>query len=221
MSESKTYIPALKYDWLTKVYDPVLQFTMPEQKIKSTLILQMNVKGGQRILDFGCGSLTLTIMAAQVHPQSEFFGVDVDYKILGIARKKLIGSAITIDLRHYDGTKLPYPNNYFDKVMSSLVFHHLTLRQKYDALNEIKRVLKPAGEIHIADFGEAANSLQRITFYGIQLLDGFETTTDNIQGKLTSALTEIFSLASETALFKTVVGTVRLIKAIKPNEGIL
>lgn len=220
MSQSKTYIPALKYDWLTKVYDPVLQLTMPERKFKSALIDQMKIKPTDRILDFGCGSLTLSIMAAQRHPHAQFFGVDIDEKIISIAKEKLSKTDLNIDVQQYDGNKLPYPNNYFDRVMSSLVFHHLTLRQKYGALDEIKRVLKPSGEIHIADFGEAANLLQRIGFYGVQLLDGFETTTDNIQGKLSKALTEVFSCAGETTFFKTMVGTVRLIKAIKPNEEV-
>jgi hypothetical protein len=44
MPESKNYIPALKYDWLTRIYDPVLQLTMPERKFKNALINQMNVQ---------------------------------------------------------------------------------------------------------------------------------------------------------------------------------
>lgn len=87
MKENKNYIPALKYDWLTKVYDPVLQFTMPERKFKSALIRQMEIKPNDRILDFGCGSLTLSIMAAQRHPNSIFFGVDIDAKIISVARE--------------------------------------------------------------------------------------------------------------------------------------
>ena len=221
MPDSKTYIPALKYDWLTKVYDPILQLTMPERKFKSALLNQMNIKPGQRVLDFGCGSLTLSIMAAQSHSQAEIFGVDVDKKILKIAEEKLSKALSSIQLQIYDGTKLPYKDNYFDKVMSSLVFHHLTLRQKYFSLGEIFRVLKPGGELHIADFGKPESSFQRLGFYGVQLLDGFETTNDNAQGKLSQAVKDIFSQVEETGAFKTMVGTVRLIKATKANEVIL
>ena len=221
MTESKNYIPALKYDWLTKVYDPVLQLTMPERKFKSALIDQMNIKPNDRILDFGCGSLTLSIMAAQRHPHAQYFGVDIDAKIISIAREKLSKTNLSIDLQQYDGSKLPYPDNSFDHVMSSLVFHHLTLRQKYFALEEIRRVLKPSGKFHIADFGKPAGALQRVGFYAVQLLDGFQTTTDNVENLLAKAIKETFQKAEETAHFKSMVGTVRLTKARKTNHTIL
>jgi hypothetical protein len=67
MPDSKNYIPALKYDWLTRIYDPVLQLTMPERKFKNALINQMNLQANDKVLDFGCGSLTLSIMAARKH----------------------------------------------------------------------------------------------------------------------------------------------------------
>ena len=221
MAENKNYIPALKYNWLTKVYDPVLQFTMPERRFKTSLIRQMQIRPNDLVLDFGCGSLTLSIMAAQSHPKTEFFGVDIDEKILTIAKEKLSNSGLTIHIKQYDGDKLPYPDNYFDRVMSSLVFHHLTLSQKYFALEEIHRVLKPSGEIHIADFGKPASIFQRIGFYSVQLLDGFETTKDNVKDLLPQAIKETFSGVEETGYFKTLVGTVRLTKGVKVNNAIL
>lgn len=221
MTESKNYIPALKYDWLTKMYDPVLQLTMPERKFKSALICQMEIKPNDQVLDFGCGSLTLSIMAAQMHPQTQFFGVDIDEKIISIAKEKLLKTGLPIEVQQYDGNKLPYPDNSFDHVMSSLVFHHLTLRQKYFALEEIHRVLKPSGQFHIADFGKPAGAFQRFGFFSVQLLDGFQTTTDNVQNLLYKAIKETFPDAEETTHFKTMVGTVRLIKARKINGTIL
>lgn len=215
MTESKNYIPALKYDWLTKVYDPVLQLTMPERKFKTALIQQMEIKPNDRILDFGCGSLTLSIMASKMNPLAEFHGVDVDEKILAIAKDKLKDASLSIQLQQYDGKVLPYPDNHFDCVMSSLVFHHLTLAQKYFALREIHRVLKPTGEFHIADFGKPSNIFQRLSFYGVQVLDGFATTHDNVQNLLTLAIQETFSKVEETGHINTLVGTVRLLKGKK------
>lgn len=222
MKESTKYIPALKYDWLTKVYDPVLQLTMPERKFKTALINEMGVQLGFRVLDFGCGSLTLSIMAAQAHPQATFYGVDIDDKILSIADRKMKSAGVAVKIKQYDGGKLPYPDNYFDRVMSSLVFHHLTLTQKYDALREIFRVLKPSGEVHIADFGQPSGKLQRLGFYCVQLLDGFETTNDSVKNALPGAIKETgFSDVEEKGIFKTLVGTVRLIKGTKPANLIL
>ena len=215
MNAVTRYIPALKYNWLTKLYDPVIHLTMPERKLKEALINQMNILPFYKVLDFGCGSLTLSLMAKQQHPQSEFYGVDVDGKILSMADKKMKEAKLSINIQQYDGKTLPYPVNYFDRVMSSLVFHHLTLRQKYSALEEIHRVLKPSGEVHIADFGKPSNGLQRIGFYSVQLLDGFETTSDNVRGLLPQVVKESGFVIEETRHFETIVGTVRLIKGTK------
>lgn len=222
MNENKKYIPALKYDWLTKAYDPVLQFTMPERKFKNALIDGMRIQTDYQILDFGCGSLTLSIMAAQIYPQAQVYGVDIDDKILSIADSKMKSAGVSVKIQHYDGGRLPYPDNYFDRVMSSLVFHHLTLRQKYKALDEIYRILKPSGEVHIADFGQPSSALQRLGFYSIQLLDGFETTNDSLKNKLPKAMRETdFSEVEEKGIFKTLVGTVRITKGVKLNKTIL
>lgn len=219
MPQQNQYIPALKFDWLTRFYDPILKLIMPEEKFKKALTNAMRIEAGQRILDFGCGSLTLSILAAQRYPEAEYFGVDVDKKILDIASQKMKAANQHIFIQQYNGDKLPYPDNFFDKVMSSLVFHHLTLRQKYSALGEIYRILKPGGEIHIADFGRPSNVLQRIGFYSIQLLDGFETTRDSVRNALPRAMKESkFLNVEETKVFNTLVGTVRLMKGIKSKE---
>jgi len=219
MAESKNYIPALKYDWLTKVYDPVLQLTMPERKFKTALIDQMNIQPGERVLDFGCGSLTLSMMAAQRHAEAEFHGVDIDEKILFIAKKKLEETNLPVQVKLYDGEKLPYADNAFSKVMSSLVFHHLTERQKHEALGEIKRVLKLGGSFHIADFGKPASVFQRFGFYAVQILDGFETTNDSVKYILPNAMKQAgLQQIKEGEVFKTLVGTVRLISGVKQFE---
>lgn len=222
MAEPKNYIPALRYDWLTKVYDPVLQLTMPERKFKAALIEQMGIQPGERVLDFGCGSLTLSMMAAQHRAEAEFYGVDIDERILSIAKRKLERTNLPIQIKQYDGEKLPYVDNFFNKAMSSLVFHHLTERQKYEALGEIKRVLKPGGTFHIADFGKPANVFQRFGFYAVQILDGFETTNDSVKYILPMAMEQAgLQQIREGEVFKTIVGTVRLMSGVKQFEPIL
>ena len=100
--------------------------------------------------------------------------------------------------------------------MSSLVFHHLTGEQKLNALQEIHRVLKPEGELHIADWGKAQNILMRALFYLVQLLDGFKTTQENVEGKLPAFIQQAgFSLVEIKKSFSTVYGTLQLFKAKK------
>lgn len=216
MSTQK-YIPALKYHWLTKLYDPIIDITMPERKIKSYLIEQADFKPGQRVLDFGCGSLTLSILAKKSHPTTEFVGVDIDEKILAIASEKGRREGANVPVIRYDGNVLPFKDSSFDHVMSSLVFHHLTTAQKASALAEIKRVLKPSGQLHIADFGSPANMFQRLGFYLIQFLDGFATTTGSVNGVLPDLIFRAGFFCKETKFFKTVFGTVRITKSFITN----
>src|SRR5688500_13465112 len=104
---TQKYILALKYHWLTKLYDPILDITMPERKIKSYLMEKADFKPEQRVLDFGCGSLTLSILAKKTHPSTEFIGVDVDEKILNIAREKGRQEGANVPVIRYDGSVLP------------------------------------------------------------------------------------------------------------------
>jgi ubiquinone/menaquinone biosynthesis C-methylase UbiE len=220
--ETTNYIPALKYHWLTKLYDPILQLTMPEREMKSALLTKANISSRQNILDFGCGSLTLSIMGKAMYPNAQFFGVDVDPKIIDIAKTKVIKEHQNIQVSLYEGHILPYENCSFDRVISSLVFHHLTFKQKADALKEILRVLKPNGELHLCDFGFPQSRIQRFLFYSIQLLDGFTTTSDNVKGLLPTLIEEAgFKGINEEGVFRTAFGTIRIIKAIKPTETIL
>lgn len=215
---SKTYIPALKYDWLTKLYDPVVGTLMPERQFKSALIKQASLEPGSKVLDFGCGSLTLTIMAAKERPDVKLHGIDVDEQILSLAEKKLNQSGIELPLHHYDGHVLPFGDGYFDRIISSSVFHHLTKQQKQQAFSEIFRVLKPNGELHIADWGKASNLFMRGAFFAVQLLDGFKTTADNVKGYLRDYITRAgFKNAIETMTSKTILGTLSLYKTIKQN----
>lgn len=214
--QKEKYIPALRYDWLTRLYDPVLRLTMPEKKFKTALVEQASILPDAKLLDFGCGSLTLTLIAKEAHPSSVIYAVDVDKKILKVAEKKLEKSEEEIHVQLYDGRTLPYSNDQFDRVISSLVFHHLNRTQKIESLQEIYRVLKPEGELHIADWGKAKNRLLRTAFYAVQLLDGFKTTNDNVNGLLPEYIQLAgFKNVTETKTFQTIFGTLSLYKAIK------
>lgn len=217
MEDKRGFIPALRFNWLTKIYDPLIQATMPEEKFKNALIEQASIKANDYLLDFGCGSLTLSLMAKKKVPDAYVHAVDVDDKILKIAGEKQRVSGEEIFIQRYEGRVLPYPSQIFDRVISSLVFHHLDKDQKLNSLYEIFRVLKPAGELHIADWGKAKNSLMRSAFLAVQLLDGFKTTTDNVNGLLPNYICQAgFIDVQKTQDFQTIFGTLALYKASKP-----
>ena len=212
--EKKEFIPALRYSWLTKIYNPVVAFTMPELKFKSELIKQANIVTNHKVLDFGVGTATLSLLLSKQQPDCYIEGVDVDEKILGIAKEKIDEQDAKIKLTKYDGIKLPYPDKTFDRVITSLVFHHLDSEQKKNSLEEIKRVLKSDGELHTADWGKASNFLMRTLFYFVQFLDGFKTTNDNVKGLLPNYIKNAgFFEVKTTMNFSTIFGTLSLYKA--------
>jgi|JI10StandDraft_1071094.scaffolds.fasta_scaffold08182_6 ubiquinone/menaquinone biosynthesis C-methylase UbiE len=217
--ENLNYIPALRFKWLTKLYNPLIAFTMPELKFKSALIEQANILPHHHVLDFGIGTATLSLLLRKTQPECVIDGVDVDEKILRIAKEKVEKEKAQIIITKYDGIILPYVDNSFDRVITSLVFHHLDKGQKLNSLKEIKRILKPNGELHIADWGEAANPFMRGLFYFVQLLDGFKTTNDNVKGLLPKYIEQAgFKNIESTKSFNTIFGTLRLHQSIKINN---
>jgi ubiquinone/menaquinone biosynthesis C-methylase UbiE len=216
MSEKPQFVPALGYQWLTGLYDTVIRWTMPEQRLRQVLADQAVGKGDLKILDFGCGTGSLTFLIASRSSLLEVEGVDVDPAALAIAGDKVRGapSGVRVRFRQVQSGRLPFPDHSFDRVVSSLVFHHLQPTQKQDALRECFRVLRPGGEIHIADWGKPAAPLLRLGFLLIQILDGFATTRESVQGRLPYLVAEAgFSSLEETQHIPTVFGSLRLLKA--------
>lgn len=211
------YIPALRYHWLTTFYDPLIRWTLRESTFKRHLVKQAGIKKGHRVVDLGCGTGTLALLIKSHHPKADVFGLDADPKVLAVARAKAAKAGLNIRLDRGMAFELLYPDASFDRVISSLLFHHLTRENKERTLKEVFRVLRRHGELHVADWGKAQNKLMRMAFLLVQMLDGFETTEDNVSG----LLPELFQAAGfedvqEPTRYMTVVGTLSLYRARKP-----
>ena len=215
MSETK-FIPALGYDFLSDYYDLAIKVTMPEKKFRNKLIDIVNPKVDEKILEFGFGTAQNIIILKQRFPNCNVLGVDIDPKIKSIAEYKLNKAGIEAPLFLYDGNKLPFEDNSIDKVYSSLVFHQLDMITKLKCLLEINRILKPNGELIIGDWGKAKTKWMRLSFYLVQLLDGFKTTTDNVNGLMIKYITDAgFKNAREVDYINTSIGTYSYYKAEK------
>lgn len=212
------YTPALKYDWLTSWYDLLIRLAMPETTFKGHLVEQAQIEKGHRVLDLGCGTATLTILIKKTHPEAEVVGLDTDPKILEIAKAKVAKAGLDITLVQGMAFELPYPDGSFERVLSSLVLHHLTTEDKKRTLKEVFRVLRPAGELHVADFGKPHNALM----YLISLImRGHEEVSDNIKGLLPEMFREAgFDHVEEFARYATIFGTLSLYRARKPRESL-
>jgi ubiquinone/menaquinone biosynthesis C-methylase UbiE len=211
---SRDYVPALGYRWLTPAYDAVVAATTRERTFKRALIKQAALTAGERVLDLACGTATLTIMAKRDEPAAELNGLDGDAQMLDRACRKADRAGLRIRFDLGVSNRLPYGDAAFDKVISSLFFHHLQRDAKLATLREVRRVLKAGGELHVADWGKAANPLMRAAFFGIQLLDGVPNTADNVAGRLPQFMRDAgFTSVEGTRRFSTVFGTMSLYRA--------
>jgi SAM-dependent methyltransferase len=213
-----SYIPALRFPWLTRFYDSVLAATLREEHFKRLLAAQAGLVPGLRVLDLGCGTATLTVLLKRACPHARVVGLDGDPAVLALARKKIVAAGVTIALHEGMAWAPPFETGSLDRVVSSLVFHHLTTEQKRHTLSAVRRVLRPGGELHVADWGAAQNLLMRVAFFGIQLLDGFATTADNVAGRLVPLMREAgFVDVEQTHAEMTLFGTLALYRAVAPG----
>lgn len=216
MASNKNYIPALKYNSLTKFYDFLIQKFLKERQWKTYLIQSVSNKDPRQILDIGTGTGTLCIMMKETYSEAEITGLDGDSKILEIANSKMQKQKLDIQFLQGMSYDLPFPANHFDVVTSSLMMHHLTDEDKVKTFKEVLRVLKPNGEFNIADWGKPDNIFTRLLFYGVQFLDGFATTKSNVKGLIPKLLTDCnFGNVNELKKFNTVGGSISIYKAEK------
>ena len=213
-TESRGYVPALRFPALTRLYDPVVRLTSLEGRFKELLVEQAAPAPGQRILDLGCGTGTLAIQVKRRQPAAEVVGLDADPQMLAKARAKAAEAGAELQLDEGFSTELPYEDGSFDRVLSTLFFHHLDAEPKRQTAREIARVLRKGGELHVADWGRPSDPVMAAAFLGIRLLDGFENTADNVRGEL-PAIFEKAGLrrAEQTDRLRTVLGTLALYRA--------
>jgi len=216
MRGNRSFVPALRFRALSRLYDPVVRVTTREQVVKQAVVEAAAPPRAAIIVDVGCGTGTLTIACKQAYPDARMIGVDLDSGILDLARRKAARSGVDVLFLEADATCLPLPDGVADRVVSSLFFHHLSAEGKRRALLECLRVLDARGRLIVADWGKPANFLMQGLFYPIRLLDGFSNTAANVQGLLAGMVRDA-GAREVRALdrFSTVFGTLELLGAQK------
>ncbi len=217
MKTDTSYVPALGLPWLTRYYDVVLQSVLKEEHFKRRLIDQAAVRPGQRVLDLGCGTATLTLLLKKSVADADVVGLDGDPQTLAIARRKADELGLAVKFVEGLAYAPPFEVGSFDCIVSSLLFHHLSPDNKQLTLRKCLELLRPGGTLQIADWGRAQDPLMRLAFLSIQLLDGFATTADSVSGRLLDYIRQAgFVDVRETHRERTVCGTMSLYAARKP-----
>ncbi|MBN2293381.1 MAG: methyltransferase domain-containing protein [Pirellulales bacterium] len=107
---------------------------------------------GSRMLDIGCGTGTLAVLAAQKGAQVTAF--DISPGMLAVARRKVVagGLAERIELHERGVAGMgTFPEASFDLITATLVFSELSYDEQTYVLSQAYRILTPAGRVVIAD----------------------------------------------------------------------
>lgn len=217
-TEQRGYLPALRFSALTRIYDPVVALTSRERRFKELLVEQAAPAPGQRILDLGCGTGTLAIQVKRREPGAEVVGLDADPAMLSQAREKAERAGVELTLTEGFSNELPFEDGSFDRVLSTLFFHHLDPEPKRQTAREIARILRRGGELHVADWGKPSDPVMAAAILGIRLLDGFDNTADNVHGDLPRIFEDAgLEDAKQTDRLRTPLGTLALYRAERRN----
>jgi ubiquinone/menaquinone biosynthesis C-methylase UbiE len=103
----------------------------------------VGVQEGERVLDVGCGTGSLSATLARVTKTSEIVGIGPSTGFIEYARTQTTNSRVTFNLG--DAQNLPYPNDSFDRCMALLVIDHIP--DDSQGVAEMRRVTKPAGVV--------------------------------------------------------------------------
>ncbi|WNZ28048.1 methyltransferase domain-containing protein (plasmid) [Leptolyngbya sp. NK1-12] len=101
------------------------------------------------VLDIACGTGEFERLILSENPVQPMVGVDISDEMLAVARQKLQPYP-NVRFQHASASALPFPDTSFDTVISANAFHYFD--DPNVALQEMKRVLKPHGDLIILDW---------------------------------------------------------------------
>jgi ubiquinone/menaquinone biosynthesis C-methylase UbiE len=142
----------ISLDFMAGYYD---KLTLTERsRFRRKQMALIGLKEGESVLDVGCGTGVLSILSRlAVGETGRVCGIDIAPRMIRKAKEKAGRYKLDIDFRSASVTGLPFPDERFDVVISSLMFHHLPVPAKREGLGEIHRVMKKDGRFFLADFG--------------------------------------------------------------------
>lgn len=146
----REYLPGLGKHIPMSFYD-VVHHVFGVRSIHQEMITLAGLRDGHRVLDVGCGTANLLRSIGKRYPNVDLVGLDPDTKALARARRKTHRAGLAVRLDRGFAQELPYPDDSFDRVFSSLMLHHLDSASKDALLGEVHRVLRPDGLLILAD----------------------------------------------------------------------
>jgi FkbM family methyltransferase len=155
-NHSRDYLPAAGYHFLLPLYDPTIRFLSRERKWRGEILKTLALSPGDVLIDVGCGTGTLAVMAKASVPSAEVIGIDPDPNALQRARKKAKrkGLSMTFEEGFGGDTARLVGESRATKIVSTLAFHHMSKDVQAETLAAMTKALRPGGLLRVADFTE-------------------------------------------------------------------
>ena len=129
-------------------------------RMRDRLLETISWRGDEQVLDVGCGHGRLLVGAAKRLTTGTAIGIDIwrsydqadNTPELTKENARIEGVADQVEVQDGDVRKLPFDDERFDVVVSSLAIHNIEDRtQRAKAIREVARVLRPGGRVAIMD----------------------------------------------------------------------
>jgi len=176
---------AAVYDYLAPL------MTLGTDRIHQRRVLrELQLSGTERVLDVGCGTGTLTRLIAHTlsdKAKSLVLGIDAASAMIAVARRKA-PKIPNIAFETAAAEVLPFPDESFDRAVSTMFFHHVNFDLKRKSLAEIWRILTPNGRAIIVDVAPPTNPLGTLCAWAGYWLFQQPEIRENIEGKLELAI---------------------------------
>jgi ubiquinone/menaquinone biosynthesis C-methylase UbiE len=208
------YLPAAGRDAFLPLYDPFTKL-FGVDGLRRALLEQAALQPAYRVLDVGCGTGTLAILIKQEHPTVTVIGIDPDRKALVRAERKAQRAEVSVHFERGFADALPYPDATFDRVFSSLMFHHLGRNEKEQSLREIRRVLRPGGRLEFLDLASPNSHAHGFLSH---LIHSHQQMKDNVDERIVQLMqTAGFTGATKIRERSVIFGTVAFFQATTPK----
>ncbi len=123
-----------------------------ERRFRERLIAPVRLQPGESVLDVGCGTGTLALVAKRQVGNGAVAGIDASPEMIQRARHKAGRASLQLKFEVASADALPFPDGSFDVVLCTVTLHHLRRSMRSAAVAEMRRVLKPSGRVLLADF---------------------------------------------------------------------
>lgn len=140
------------------------------------LLAELQLKGDEQVIDLGCGRGAVLLMAASLLPEGKAYGVDLwrsqdqsgNAPDTTLHNARLERVVERVELRTADMRRLPFAENAFDVVLSSLAIHNIPeAAGRLQVIDEAVRVLKPGGKLYLVDIHGTQSYASRLRELGM------------------------------------------------------